>query len=120
MELKWLEDLLALLEEQSISRAAARRHVTQPAFDSRVQAGDDATILKRKHPGRILCRYGTIVANGGGQNRGIPSTGCDQIKDVHTRRHAKHLKYFRRLAAGIPGLVFIGPGAGKYCCEVRR
>jgi DNA-binding transcriptional LysR family regulator len=32
MELKWLEDLLVLLEEQSISRAAERRHVTQPAY----------------------------------------------------------------------------------------
>jgi DNA-binding transcriptional LysR family regulator len=37
MELKWLEDLLALLEEQSISRAAARRHVTQPAYSRRIR-----------------------------------------------------------------------------------
>ena len=37
MELKWLEDLLALLEEGSISRAAARRHVTQPAYSRRVR-----------------------------------------------------------------------------------
>lgn len=37
MELKWLEDLLVLLEEQSISRAAARRHVTQPAFSRRIR-----------------------------------------------------------------------------------
>jgi DNA-binding transcriptional LysR family regulator len=37
MELKWLEDLLALLDEQSISRAAARRHVTQPAYSRRIR-----------------------------------------------------------------------------------
>ena len=37
MELKWLEDLLALLEEKSISRAALRRHVTQPAYSRRVR-----------------------------------------------------------------------------------
>jgi DNA-binding transcriptional LysR family regulator len=37
MELKWLEDLLALLEERSISRAAARRHVTQPAYSRRIR-----------------------------------------------------------------------------------
>jgi len=37
MELKWLEDLLVLLEEQSISRAAARRHVTQPAYSRRIR-----------------------------------------------------------------------------------
>ncbi len=37
MELKWLEDLLVLLEEKSISRAALRRHVTQPAYSRRVR-----------------------------------------------------------------------------------
>jgi len=37
MELKWLEDLLVLLEEGSISRAAARRHVTQPAYSRRIR-----------------------------------------------------------------------------------
>jgi DNA-binding transcriptional LysR family regulator len=37
MELKWLEDLLVLLEEQSISRAAVRRHVTQPAYSRRIR-----------------------------------------------------------------------------------
>ena len=37
MELKWLEDLLVLLEEQSISRAALRRHVTQPAYSRRIR-----------------------------------------------------------------------------------
>jgi len=37
MELKWLEDLLVLLEERSISRAAQRRHVTQPAYSRRIR-----------------------------------------------------------------------------------
>ncbi len=37
MELKWLEDLLVLLQEQSISRAALRRHVTQPAYSRRIR-----------------------------------------------------------------------------------
>ena len=37
MELKWLEDLLVLLEERSVTRAAARRHVTQPAFSRRIR-----------------------------------------------------------------------------------
>ena len=37
MELKWLEDLLVLLEEKSVSRAAARRHVTQPAYSRRLR-----------------------------------------------------------------------------------
>jgi len=37
MELKWLEDLQALLEEKSITRAAERRNVTQPAYSRRVK-----------------------------------------------------------------------------------
>jgi len=37
MELNWLEDLLVLLDEKSITRAAVRRHVTQPAFSRRIR-----------------------------------------------------------------------------------
>ena len=37
MELKWLEDLLVLLEEKSVTRAAARQHITQPAFSRRIR-----------------------------------------------------------------------------------
>ena len=38
MQLKWLEDLLALQESGSIVRAAQRRHVTHPAFGRRLRA----------------------------------------------------------------------------------
>ena len=41
MDLKGLEDLLALLEEQSFTRAAKRRHVTQPAFSRRIRLIED-------------------------------------------------------------------------------
>ncbi len=37
MDIKWLEDLLVLLEEKSFTRAAVRRHVTQPAFSRRIR-----------------------------------------------------------------------------------
>ncbi len=37
MELKWLEDLIALFDEKSISRAADSRHVTQPAYSRRIK-----------------------------------------------------------------------------------
>ncbi|MED5524303.1 LysR substrate-binding domain-containing protein [Gallaecimonas pentaromativorans] len=39
---KWLEDLLALASCRSFSQAAARRHVTQPAFSRRIRALEDA------------------------------------------------------------------------------
>lgn len=37
MELKWLEDVLILLEEGNFSKAAERRNVTQPAFSRRIK-----------------------------------------------------------------------------------
>lgn len=37
MELKWLDDYLALVETGSFSAAAQRRHVSQPAFSRRIQ-----------------------------------------------------------------------------------
>lgn len=37
MELRWLEDLVALAEAGSLTRAAALRNVTQPAFTRRIQ-----------------------------------------------------------------------------------
>ncbi|MGQ3196273.1 MAG: LysR family transcriptional regulator [Hydrogenophaga sp.] len=38
MQIKWLEDLIALAETQSFVRAAARRHVTHPAFGRRIRS----------------------------------------------------------------------------------
>lgn len=37
MELKWLDDYIALIEAGSFSAAAERRHVSQPAFSRRIQ-----------------------------------------------------------------------------------
>ena len=38
MDLDWLEDAVVLIEEGSLSRAAARRNVTQPAFSRRIRS----------------------------------------------------------------------------------
>lgn len=38
MEFDWLEDFLVLVECHSFSRAASRRHITQPAFSRRIRA----------------------------------------------------------------------------------
>lgn len=38
MQIKWLEDLMALAETRSFVRAAARRHVTHPAFGRRIRS----------------------------------------------------------------------------------
>jgi len=41
MELKWLDDYVALIETGSFSAAAERRHVSQPAFSRRIRMLED-------------------------------------------------------------------------------
>ena len=57
MEFKWLDDLVALAEEETLTRAAARRNVTQPAFSRRVQRIEQwlgAPVLDRsRRPARL-------------------------------------------------------------------
>ncbi|MEM6466099.1 MAG: LysR family transcriptional regulator [Pseudomonadota bacterium] len=51
MDTQWLDDVLTLLEEGNMTRAAARRHVTQPAFSRRIRAFETwlgADVLERK------------------------------------------------------------------------
>jgi DNA-binding transcriptional LysR family regulator len=51
MQFQWLDDVLVLLEEGNMSRAAARRNITQPAFSRRIRGFEDwlgTDILDRK------------------------------------------------------------------------
>ena len=41
MDMQWLEDVLVLLEENNLTRAAARRNITQPAFSRRIRSFED-------------------------------------------------------------------------------
>ncbi|WP_224826760.1 LysR family transcriptional regulator [Cognatishimia sp. MH4019] len=50
MHLQWLDDVLVLLEEGNLSRAATRRNITQPAFSRRIQGFEawlGVTVLER-------------------------------------------------------------------------
>ncbi|MEM6578394.1 MAG: LysR family transcriptional regulator, partial [Pseudomonadota bacterium] len=38
MDMHWFDDVLALLEERNMTRAAARRNITQPAFSRRIRS----------------------------------------------------------------------------------
>lgn len=51
MDFRWLDDVLVLLEERNLSRAAERRHITQPAFSRRIRSFEDwigTSLLERK------------------------------------------------------------------------
>ncbi|MGL4959901.1 MAG: LysR family transcriptional regulator [Inquilinus sp.] len=58
MDLRTLEDLLALIDTRSLSDAAAVRHITQPAFSRRIIAIETElglTVLDRSHrPAQVL------------------------------------------------------------------
>jgi DNA-binding transcriptional LysR family regulator len=57
MRLDWLEDLVALLDSESLTEAAQRRNVSQPAFTRRVRAAEEtlgADLLDRSQkPARL-------------------------------------------------------------------
>jgi DNA-binding transcriptional LysR family regulator len=57
-ELKWLEDLVALMEEASFTKAAERRFVTQPAFSRRIRLLEDwlgvQLVERKRKPVSIL------------------------------------------------------------------
>ena len=51
MDVRWLDDVLVLLEERNMTRAAERRNVTQPAFSRRIRSFEHwlgVDILERK------------------------------------------------------------------------
>ncbi|WP_458324760.1 LysR family transcriptional regulator [Roseobacter sp. A03A-229] len=51
MQLEWLDDVLVLLEEGNMSRAAGRRNITQPAFSRRIRGFENwlgVTVLDRR------------------------------------------------------------------------
>ena len=50
MDLRWLDDVLILLEEKNMTSAAARRNITQPAFSRRIRGFENwlgSAILQR-------------------------------------------------------------------------
>lgn len=64
MQLKWLEDLVALAEAGSLASAARRRHVTHPAFGRRIRALEHwagGALMDRGSPGLRLTPRGQAL-----------------------------------------------------------
>lgn len=69
MEIAWLADLQALAETLNFSRAAERRHITQPAFGRRIRSLEDscgAALVDRKTHRLRLTPAGEIVLEAAG------------------------------------------------------
>ncbi|MFC3608209.1 LysR substrate-binding domain-containing protein [Stutzerimonas tarimensis] len=63
LEMKWLEDFVALAATRSFSRAAERRFVTQPAFSRRIRALEEAlglTLVNRSRTPVELTEAGQV------------------------------------------------------------
>jgi DNA-binding transcriptional LysR family regulator len=79
MQIKWLEDLLALAQTRNFSRAAELRHVTHPAFGRRIKALEEwagaALLVRGKAPlvltvaGEHLLEHARDLLQGVGQAR---------------------------------------------------
>src|ERR1700741_1604919 len=66
MDLIWLEDFLAIAEDGGFSRAAERRHVTQPALSRRIKALEDwlgTPLCERSSHTLTLTPAGTTFRN---------------------------------------------------------
>jgi DNA-binding transcriptional LysR family regulator len=64
MDLRWLEDFLALAEHRTFARAAAFRHVTQPAFGRRIRTLEEwfgTPLFVRSAQGAVLTPAGRFL-----------------------------------------------------------
>lgn len=71
METRWLEDAIVLIEEGNLSRAAARRNVTQPAFSRRIRSLEEWTGVRllERHANGV--EIGRALQEGGSEIRAV-------------------------------------------------
>jgi len=81
MDMQWLDDVLTLLEEGNMTRAAARRNITQPAFSRRIRSFEDwvGTDLIDRQTNRIAIT--PALASNEGEIRALVS----RLKELRTK-----------------------------------
>lgn len=81
MQFKWLEDLVALAQTRSFSRAAELRHVTHPAFGRRIKALEDWA-------GAALVERGNTPVRLSAAGERLLEDARDLLQGVHQARDA--------------------------------
>jgi len=115
MELKWLEDYIALVEHGSFSRAADARHVTQPAFSRRIRALEawlEVSLVDRSRSATTLTSAGEVFVDQARQlieqiygNRDhLQEISSDQQQLLITAQHALAVAFFPRWMASLSAL----------------
>lgn len=121
MDLNWLADFVALTESRSFSRAAARRHITQPAFSRRIRALEQWTgaLLFERGPravtlteaGRRLLPWAETLRRQVGEARtdaraALPAP-VEPLRIAAT--HSLSLTFFSEWMVAIGGPLSLGP-----------
>jgi DNA-binding transcriptional LysR family regulator len=81
MDMQWLDDVLVLLEEGILTRAAARRNITQPAFSRRIRSFEDwlgVAVLER---GTNRVEISSALVGNEAEIRAL----VNRIRDLRTR-----------------------------------
>lgn len=81
MDMQWLDDVLVLLEEGNLTRAAARRNITQPAFSRRIRSFEDwlgITVLDR---GTNRVEISAALMSNEAEIRAL----VDRVRDLRTK-----------------------------------
>lgn len=105
MDLRWLEDVLILLEEGNLTRAAQRRGITQPAFSRRIRAFENwlgQDILDREvNRVKILdsarnseAEIRALIQRLNGLQKKMSFSGAEQKHLTITAQHALALSMF--------------------------
>lgn len=102
MQLKWLEDFVALAETANFSRAAEVRHVTHPAFGRRIQALEawaGTPLIERGRSPVRLTPAGTVMLETALQTvRGLESSRIEMLGEAGRQARTVTIATGRTLA----------------------
>ena len=92
MELRWLDDFIALARVQHFSRAAEERHVTQPTFSRRIKLLEEAvgvTLIDRNTLPLSLTPAGQLFLESAEQVSQILRDACRGCHDIQQQQASR-------------------------------